>query len=101
MLSHREQRQLKQPVAFEVRLDAAQRIGAGDDDGAVARVHIVVEGDRFEPQHRRLQDLIASGAQACGGGLIVGMRAGDENGHASRSRRQGYHINGRLHFETS
>ncbi len=61
MVAHREQRQLEQPAAGKMRLDAAQRIGAGDDDSAVARVDVVVEGDRLKPQHRRLQNLEASG----------------------------------------
>jgi len=55
----------------------------------------------FEPQHRRQQHLKSPGAQARCGGLIVRMRACDENGHALRCRRQGFRINGRLHFETS
>ena len=64
MLSDREQRQLEQPVAFELMLDAAQRIGAGDDDGAVSRLAVVVQGQRLEPQHRRLQHIESPGAQA-------------------------------------
>ena len=101
MFAHREQRQLEQLAVLEVRREAAQRIGGGDDDRAVAPVLIIAKGDRLEPQHRRQQHLVTSGAQASGGGLVVGMRAGDENGHASRLRRQGFGINGRLHFATS
>ena len=80
MFADREQRQLEQPVALE--FDAAQRIGAGDDDRAVARVQIVMERDRLEPQHRRQQHLKTPAAKCRGRGLIVGMRAGNENGHA-------------------
>ncbi len=101
MLSDREQRQLEQPVALEVMFDAAQRVGAGDDDGAVECFHIIVEGDRLEPQHRRLQHLETPGAQAGGGGLVVRLRAGDENSHASASKAHCCYINGRLHFATS
>ena len=98
MFADREQRQFEQPVAFE--FDAAQRIGAGDDDGAAARVQIGMERDRLEPQHRRQQHLETPGAKCCGSGLIVGMRAGNENSHASDSGL-GFGNNGRLHFETS
>jgi hypothetical protein len=42
-----------------------------------------VERDRLEPQHRRAKHLKAPGAKGRRGGLIVRMRAGDENGHAS------------------
>ena len=84
VFADREQRQLEQPAAGKMRLDAAQRIGAGDDDRAIARIGIVVERDRLEPQHRRQQHLKAPGAQARGGGLVVRMRARDENGHVTR-----------------
>ena len=101
LLPDREQRQLEQPVALE--LDAAQRIGAGDDDRAVARAQILVERDRLEPQHRRPQHLKTPGAKRRGRGFIVGMRAGDENGHASNSSELlalDVGINGRLHIAT-
>ena len=68
-----------------MRLDAAQRIGAGEDDGAIVRVRIVVEGDRLELQRRRPQHLDPPGAQGPGRGFIVGIRAGHKNGHASNS----------------
>src|SRR5665213_132380 len=67
-----------------MRRDAAQRIGAGDDHGAITRVGVVVEGDRLKPQHRRQQNLEAFGPQTCGGRLVVGMRTRDKNGHAFR-----------------
>ena len=99
--SHRKQRQLEQPAAGKMRLDAAQRIGAGDDDGAIIRVEVIVKGDRLKSQHRRPQNLKAPAAQRRGGGLIVRMRARDENSHVSDRRRQGFRFNRRLHFETS
>jgi hypothetical protein len=83
-----------------MRLDAAQRIGAGDDDGAVARVLIVLKRDRFEPQHRRQQDLEAFAAQTRSGGLVVRLRAGNQNSHVSNSRQRRFDNNGRLHFAT-
>ena len=59
------------------------------------------DSDWFEAQHRRAQNLESPGAQTGGCGLIVGMRAGDENGHGSNSPPQDFGSNGRLHFETS
>src|SRR5436309_1957518 len=87
MFSHREQRQLEQPAVFLLRHEAAHRIGASDDHRAVMTVVIITERNRFKPQHRRLQHLVTSGAQARGCGLIVRMRAGDENRHAPISKR--------------
>ena len=72
MPAHRKQRQLQQPAAREMRLNAAQRIGAGDDHRGVVRVGVIVEGDRLKPQHRRLHHLETPGAQTGGGGLVVG-----------------------------
>src|SRR5712691_2553265 len=101
MLSYREQRQLEQPAAFKMRCDAAQRIGAGDDDSAVARILVIVKCDRFKPQHWRQHDLEALGAQRSGRGLVVRMRTCDENSHASNSWPLDFCVNGRLHSETS
>jgi hypothetical protein len=60
-----------------------------------------MEGDRFEPQHRRQQHLETPRAQCGGGGLIVGLRTGDENSHASNFRHRESCSNGRLAFATS
>src|SRR5260221_9078637 len=101
MVADGNERQFEQMVAFEMRCEAAQRIGAGDDDRAVTPVHIIAEVDRFEPQHRRLQYLETPRAQRSGGRLVVRMRTGDENSHTSTSRRRAFCSNGRLHFKTS
>ena len=85
MFADREQRQFEQPLPGRMLLEAAQRIGAGDDDRAIARVRIVLERERLEPQHRRQQHLKTPRAQRRGGGLIVRVRAGDENGHIKPS----------------
>src|SRR5260221_12878710 len=101
MFAYRKQRQFEQMVAFEMRCEAAQRIGAGDDDRAVTPVHIIAEVDRFEPQHRRLQYLETPRAQRSGGRLGVRMRTGDENSHTSTSRRRAFCSNRPFHFKTS
>jgi hypothetical protein len=98
MLADCEQRQLEQAVALE--FDAAQRIGAGDDDRAAARVQVGMERDRLEPQHRRQQHLETFAAKCRGSGLVVRVRAGNEDSHVSASQLQAFCINGRLHFET-
>ena len=94
MFAHREQRQLEPRAALELGLDAAQRVRAGDDDRAVLRLAVILERDRFEPQHRRFQHLKSPRAQAGRGGLVAGLRTGDENGHALRFRRRQYGSNG-------
>jgi hypothetical protein len=81
MLAHREKRQFQQPAGCEMRLDAAQRVGAGDDHRAIMRVNVIVERDRLKPQHRRPHHLETPGAQTGSGGLVVGRRTGDENSH--------------------
>ncbi len=81
--------------------DGAQRIGAGNDDGAIARIGIVLERDRLEPQHRRAQDLKTPVAEGLGSRLIVRMRARDENGHTSELRHDDLGFTGRLHAVTS
>jgi hypothetical protein len=83
-----------------MRLNAAQRIGAGDDDGAVSRVGVILEGDRLKPQHGRRQNLKTPRAQRRSGGLVVRLRTGDKNGHALSSRKQAFCRNGRLPCET-
>jgi hypothetical protein len=47
-----------------------------------------MERHRLEPQHRRLQHLKAPRAQRAGRGLIVRMRARDENGHVSALHKE-------------
>ena len=94
MFADREQRQLEPRAALELGLDAAQRIDAGDDHRAVLRLAVIVERDRLEPQHRRLEHLKSPGAQAGRGGLVAGLRTGDENGHALCFRRREYGSNG-------
>ena len=88
MFAHREQWQLQEPMAFEFAGDGAQRIGAGDDDGVVARFVVVLERHRLEPQHRREQDLKTARPQGFGGRLTIRMRPCDENGHASGFRER-------------
>jgi hypothetical protein len=100
MFADRKQRQLQQTSIPELTFNPAQRIGAGDDDRAVAHLLIVIEGHRLKPQHRRQQYLKAPGAETSGGSLIVRVRACDKNGHASRRRWRGFRITGRLHFKT-
>jgi hypothetical protein len=81
--------------------DGAQRIGAGNDDGAVLCIGVILERDRLEPQHRRAQDLKTPVAEGLGSRLIVRVRARDENGHTSDLRQNDAGITRRLHVETS
>ena len=105
MFADRKQRQLEERT--KLRLDRAQRIGRGDDDSGKVRVEFVGERQRLEPQHRRQHDLEPPLAQRAGGRLIVGMRAGDENGHfqlrrvIARRLLRGYLRNDRFNARAS
>ena len=86
-LADRKQRQLKQGSLDRLVLYRAQRIGGGDDHRAVMRLRVVgmvvLHDHLLEAQHRRRQDVEPAGPQRACGAVIVGLRAGDENGHAA------------------
>jgi hypothetical protein len=101
MFAHREQWQLQDPVALELAGDGAQRIGAGEDDRAIARLFVVMKRHRLELQHRCEQHLEPACPQGLGGRLAIRMRSCDKNGHASAFRERNFGHGGRLHFATS
>jgi hypothetical protein len=88
-------------MAGELGRNGAQRIGAGDDDGVIARRIFFLERQRLEPQHRREQDLETSATQAIGSGLAISLRARDKNGHSSGFQERHLGLNRRLHAVTS
>ena len=101
MFADRKQRQFEQPVACElgsmprsalalVTMTASYRASSSSWNGNGSNRSIGAS-NTSKPLR----------AQACGCDLIVGMRAGNENGHASGLRRRDFELNGRLHFATS
>ena len=58
------------------------RVGRGHDDGGIIRILIFQQRHRLETQHRRQQHIKSPSAQAGAGRLIVGLRPGNEYGHA-------------------
>jgi hypothetical protein len=55
VLADRKQRQLQKAKIRQLRRDGTDRIGRRNDDGAVARLTLVMKGDRLELEHRREQ----------------------------------------------